>query len=83
MKLGEIKLPLECYDQALTIGRKISDIQREGDDLWNMSLSVQKIRGYQGAVELANAALKIYEKTNNLRASTVRDKIKYWKESFN
>jgi len=80
--LGEIKLAIECYEQALAIGRRIANSPREGDDLWNISLSVYKMGGHARAIELAGAALKIYENTGDPKAEKLRQTLEMWKKEI-
>lgn len=79
-ELGEIKHSIEFYEQALAIDQEMADPHSGGDEFWNMSLAVDKLGGRERAVQLANAALKIYEMIDDPKAEKVRKQLQEWEK---
>lgn len=79
-ELGEIKHSVDFYEQALAIDQEMADPQKGGDEFLSMSLAVDKLGGRERAVQLANAALQIYEMINDPKAEKVRKQLQEWKK---
>jgi len=60
-------------------GDLLGDRRGEGADLWNMSLAMNGLGQHQKAIELAEAALKVFEEIEDPRAVKVRSALEEWK----
>lgn len=71
---------IEYYEKQLPITRAISDQRGEGNALWNMSLTFDKLGERPQAIPLAEVALKIYEQIESPAAEKVRKTLAEWRE---
>jgi len=61
------------------IDREIGDRGGEGTDLWNMSLSLDKLGERAQAITCAEQALTIYEQIEHPGAAKVRAQLTEWR----
>ena len=61
------------------ISREIGDRRGEGNRLFNMSLSLDRLGQREKAVDLARSALEIYEQMESPHAEIVRKTLAGWK----
>ncbi len=77
--LDEPRRAIEFYEQRLIIAREIGDRRGEGNAFWNMSLAQDKLGEREQAIANAEAALKIFEQTENPNAAQVRRQLDEWR----
>ncbi len=78
--LGELHKSIEYYNQALKISRETGDCRSEGNHLFNMSVSLEKLGQRDEAVDLAKTALEIYEQIGIPSAEQVRQQLVKWQK---
>ncbi|MGC9515940.1 tetratricopeptide repeat protein, partial [Methanocrinis sp.] len=66
------------YEKALAISREIGDKRGEGNDLFNMGLSLRALGQNEKAVSFARSALAIFEEIESPSAETVRKTLAEW-----
>jgi tetratricopeptide (TPR) repeat protein len=79
--LGETPKAIENYYQSLEIARKIEYRKGEGEVLFYLSLSLDKLDQRKQAIHQAEDALKIFERIESPLAEKVRPKLAEWKET--
>jgi len=77
--LGETRRAIEFYEQRLVIAQEIGDRRGEGNALWNMSLSLDKLGERAQAITCAEQALMIYEQIEDPHAARMRAQLAKWR----
>jgi tetratricopeptide (TPR) repeat protein len=75
---GDYRHAIEYCEQDLAIARAIGDRPGEGRALWNMSLALEMLGQRAKAVELAGAALQVYEQIEAPDKALVRKQLQEW-----
>jgi len=76
--LGDSSKAITLHECALEIFREIGDRLGEGNALFNMSLTLNKIGEREKAIDRAQSALNIFEKIESPQAEKVRRKLAEW-----
>jgi tetratricopeptide (TPR) repeat protein len=78
-RLGKYKHAIELYEQALAIAREVGNRQGEGDALWNLSLTLDKLGDRDQAIAQAEAALTIRGQIEDPKVNEVQKQLAEWR----
>ena len=77
--MGDTPKAMEFYSKQLKIVREIGDRRGEGYALWNFTLALEKLGERAKAITHAEAALNIYDATENAFAAQIRETLSKWR----
>lgn len=80
-KLGNYEQTQEFHEKALAIDRKTRNLYGEACDLWEISLSLEKLNSMVKAIKMAESAFKIFKAQNKKETKLVQQKLKSWKQA--
>jgi tetratricopeptide (TPR) repeat protein len=79
LMFDETSQAVDLFEAQLQAARKGGDRRGEGAGLFNISLAHEKMRNLKAAILYAEQALKIFEKINDTKTGTVREKLASWR----